>query len=285
MYDRFGGNSSSNFTTNNRTTINRNNIVHLLVDSFFMKKELTSVATFLVTSTSITPSFGWSFSENTIKRRYSSTRRDFIVGKLIGSAIIMQTKPALSANLPASTGADFSKTGTVEKLVPIVKFRTYLEECKILIQDASIDSSGNSSLSPALLKDVASLLNHIPTEEKLFKKIFDEYSDPVSYKQKYMDQNAFLVYYTKGFDGPNRDSIESGEIPRQTLQYGARNECWNAFDDLITEAKFGIVDGSSTKSEIFDLLNKTTSSFDRYLSIAPQGDSDKARASLPGLLQ
>jgi len=260
-----------------------------------MTKELTSIAAFFVASTLITPSLGWSFSgttnglKNTIKRRSSTTtRRDFIIGKLFGSGIFMhalEAKPAFSANLPASNGADLSNTGTVEKLAPIVKFRTYLEECNSLILDASIDSSGTSSLSPALLKEVVSLLNHIPTEEKSFKKIFDEYSDKVSYKQKYMDQNAFLVYYTKGFDGPNRDSIESGEIPRQTLQYGARNECWNAFDDLITEAKFGIVDGSSTKSEILDLLNKAISSFDRYLSIAPQGDPDKARASLLGLQQ
>ena len=43
----------------------------------------------------------------------------------------------------------------------------------------------------------------LPREEKAFKRVFDEYSDAVDYKTKFMDQNAFLVYYTRGFDGPD----------------------------------------------------------------------------------
>ena len=37
-------------------------------------------------------------------------------------------------------------------------------------------------------------LNNIPRDENDFKRLFDSYSTPVSYKQKFLDQNAFLVY-------------------------------------------------------------------------------------------
>ena len=54
------------------------------------------------------------------------------------------------------------------------------------------------------LKGVKTSLQQLPSGEKEFKRLFDEYSQGVSYKQVYLDQNAFLVYYTKGFDGPGR---------------------------------------------------------------------------------
>lgn len=247
-----------------------------------MKTTSSSIAALVVALNLIAQSLAWSFLKTATIKSTSSTRRGFLVEKLVSSAIFIQTldaTPALSANLPVSNGADLSKTGTVEKLVPIVNFRNSLEECKNLLLDGA-DATSVTSLSPALLNQVVLLLKNIPAEEKSLKKVFDEYSDPVSYKQKYMDQNAFLVYYTKGFDGLDRDSIESGEMPRQTLQYGARNECWNAFDDFMTEVNFGIKDGSSSKSDILDPLNKTISSFDRYLSIAPQGDLNRALAVL-----
>ena len=50
--------------------------------------------------------------------------------------------------------------------------------------------------------------NGPPKDEKSLKRLFDEYSSDVSYKQKYMDSNAFVVYYTKGFDGKDRPNIE-----------------------------------------------------------------------------
>jgi len=245
-----------------------------------MKKTSSCAAALIVALSLSTPSFAWSFSKNAlIKSTSNATRRGFLFEKLVSSVILIQTldaTPALSANLPESNGADLSKTGTVEKLVPIVSYRNSLEECKNLLLDGAGTSSG-TSLSPALLNRILMLLKYLPTDEKSVKKIFDEFSDPVSYKQKYLNQNAFLVYYTKGYDGPNRDSIESGEMPRQTLQYGARNECWNALDDFLIELNFGIKDHSSTRSDILDPLNKTISSFDRYLSIASQDDLDIAQ--------
>ena len=121
-----------------------------------------------------------------------------------------------------------------------------------------------------------SSLKAIPSEEVKFKRIFDEYSDPVSYKQKYMDQNAFLVYYSKGFDGPNRPSIEDGEVPKQTLQYGARNDAWTAFDDLVLEMQFARKEGS-TAHDISEILDRILRALNSYLSLVPSLDLVEAR--------
>lgn len=53
-----------------------------------------------------------------------------------------------------------------------------------------------------------------------------------------MDQNAFLVYYSKGFDGLGRPSIESDLPVKQTIQYGTRNDAWVAWDDFRAELAF-----------------------------------------------
>lgn len=208
---------------------------------------------------------------------YSRGRRDFFHLVTSSAIISIQTlnnpKSSIAANLPVSNGANLSKTGTIEKLIPIVNLKQSLQNAKVILTQPT----PNNDLSTDVLKEVESRLETIPSEEKNFKRYFDEYSDPVSYKQKYMDKNAFLVYYTEGYDGVGRDSIESGEIPRQTLQYGARNECWNAFEELIVEVKFAIKDGSSSRDDILGLLTKTIVAFDSYLSIAPKSDVDKAR--------
>ena len=66
----------------------------------------------------------------------------------------------------------------------------------------------------ANLQECETLLSKIPLIEKDFKKLFDEHSEGISYKQQFLDQNAFLVYYTKGFDGPGRPSIEEEDSNR-----------------------------------------------------------------------
>lgn len=143
----------------------------------------------------------------------------------------------------------------------------------------NVQGQGNTQaqLTKTQLEAISAAINNIPTNEKQFKKIFDEYSDPVSYKQKYMDSNAFLVYYTNGFDGPNRDSIEK-DIPKQTLQYGARNDVWNGFEELMDEMKFA--DASSSIRDVLLPLNKVIHSLDEYLSYAPKGDIQKAELQI-----
>eukprot|EP00593_Proboscia_inermis_P009516 CAMPEP_0171308770 /NCGR_PEP_ID=MMETSP0816-20121228/18873_1 /TAXON_ID=420281 /ORGANISM="Proboscia inermis, Strain CCAP1064/1" /LENGTH=114 /DNA_ID=CAMNT_0011791849 /DNA_START=367 /DNA_END=711 /DNA_ORIENTATION=+ len=105
--------------------------------------------------------------------------------------------------------------------------------------------------------------------------MFDEYSNPVSYKQKFLDQNAFLVYYTKGFDGPKRPSIEEGEVPIQTLQYGFRNDAWQAMDDLLSELDFGLTETIRT-DDLSKLIDRVISAVDSYISLAPSSQLDEA---------
>lgn len=99
----------------------------------------------------------------------------------------------------------------------------------------SMEKSIASNSPPFLL---AQLPATIPTDEKRFKALFDAYSDQVSFKQKFLDQNAFLVYYTKGFDGPGRPSIEADLPTKQPRQFGARNEAWVAWASFMAEVDY-----------------------------------------------
>lgn len=206
------------------------------------------------------------------------TRKEF-VGLAIGTGAlgntIIRPRPATASNLPSDTGANQSKTGTVEKLIPIVDFDKSLKEVRTILSISSENSS--QVVDQEYLRQISAILKKFPNDEKAFKRRFDEYSDPVSYKSKYLDSNAFLVYYTKGFDGTNRESIESGEMSKQILQYGARNEVWNAFDDMMVEIVFALKDGSSTFGDLLDLLNKVIGSLDVYIKLAPIDDVQSAR--------
>jgi hypothetical protein len=181
----------------------------------------------------------------------------------------LQPHHASAANLPKSTGADLSKTGTVQTLVPIVQMRAALLKEKGTLQQAKApDVELFRSLSETLLLK-------IPNNEDAFKKRFDEYSIPVSYKQKYMEKNAFLVYYTKGFDGPNRPSIETPDALEdiQKNQYGARNDAWSAIDDLYAELTFA--DG--TLDDVVKPLARALNAMDGYLQLAPKAQLDEAQ--------
>ena len=101
---------------------------------------------------------------------------------------------AFARNLPEATGATGTSRGMITALRPIVNMQSTVRQAVALLPDLSACQNA---------------LRSIPTDEKSFKRIFDEYSEGVSYKQVYKDQNAFVVYYTKGFDGPNRPSIEA----------------------------------------------------------------------------
>jgi hypothetical protein len=110
----------------------------------------------------------------------------------------------VAKNLPDSNGASSLKRGTLQALAPIKLIRTAFKEC-----EASTSSSGNT-FAASQLKLCQDEFAKLPGNEKEFKRIFDEYSEGISYKQRYLDSNAFLVYYSKGFDGVNRPSIETG---------------------------------------------------------------------------
>jgi hypothetical protein len=124
------------------------------------------------------------------------------------------------------------------------------------------------------LDTVASSLRKLPLEEKAFKRLFDEYSQGVSYKQRYLDKNAFLVYYSGGFDGPGRASIES-EDPKELLQkaqYGFRNDAWVALDEARSEIEYlAGQNGGTGTADLRDLrkaLAQLTEAFKQYLALS-----------------
>ena len=182
---------------------------------------------------------------------------------------------ANAANLPESYGADLSKTGTIETLVPIVRMESKLKKAEDLLAPLDADSEVPKS-TLRNLKEVLALGNKdgIPADEASIKKLFDAYSNPVSYKQRFMDSNAFLVYYTKGFDGPGRPSIESGDIPLQVLQYGARNDFWISFHEFLDELQYDITtsNNDSVVGDIRTPLQKSLDALYSFMKLAPEED-------------
>ena len=102
-------------------------------------------------------------------------------------------------NLPISNGASGVNRGTAVTLVPILQLKNAI--------DIAIGELPN-------IPKCEAIFSRIPLIEKDFKKLFDEHSEGISYKQQFLDQNAFLVYYTRGFDGPGRPSIEDEDSAR-----------------------------------------------------------------------
>lgn len=205
------------------------------------------------------------------------------------------SSPAHSRNLPENYGADLSKTGDFSKLVPIISMKESLLPAKSLLS-TSRNEMKNGNISTEDAKALLDLISrctktYIPENESDFKKNFDEYSDPIGYKEKFMDNNAFLVYYTNGYDGPNRKKLEdSSYVSKQSLQYGARNDAWSAWNDVLSEISyirkssniFGSASSSSslyvdsTYEDVLEPLTKTLGALDQYLLLAPEEDVKKA---------
>ena len=210
-------------------------------------------------------------------------RRKFLDSLLV-SAMAVATgipQPSLARNLPTSTGADTSQTGTLQALIPIVNLRDSLSSLLQLTKS----SKNTEQVQQFLLEN-----STIPKDEILFKRIFDTYSNKVSYKQQFLDSNAFLVYYTQGFDGPNRPNIEREEREqqigssgsqsdvvneKQTLQFGLRNDAWIAWENCLLESTY-YIDGDDD-NDFIDYLNKTIKAVDAYLSLAPPDDLKQAQ--------
>jgi hypothetical protein len=194
-------------------------------------------------------------------------------------------EPAAARNLPTSTGADTSQTGTLATLLPIVALRQSLERVQEQRNDdRSIAAAATTTATTNSQQTILSLLlETIPQQEIPFKRLFDAYSNRVSYKQTFMDQNAFLVYYSKGFDGPGRPTLEAAgpedweRDQRQTLQFGARNDAWIAWEECLVEFKYIMID----KDNDFDVtLAKIIQAVDSYLALAPPQDVKQAKERL-----
>lgn len=193
---------------------------------------------------------------------------------VVGSIFCGMPEISRARNLPESTGADESKSGSPEALIPLVTLNSSLLKAKEMLKDSPLDD-----LRSALLRD-------IPSVEKDFKRLFDDYSARVSYKQRFLDQNAFLVYYTQGYDGPNRPSIETStpEEELQTRQFGARNDAWIAWEELQAELGYQVrLDrGEQTRDDLNQLIAKLSESVERYLAFAPKQDVLDAQDALRG---
>jgi hypothetical protein len=168
------------------------------------------------------------------------------------------SRPALAANLPYVATSDLSKVGTVDSLLPIITLLDSLQKLKAELQqnpEAFLQRPLNSEL---------------PASEQSFKEIFDSYSDPVSYKQRFLDQNAFLVYYTRGFDGPGRPSIDQDVNVRQTQQYGYRNEAWVAYEEFLSEIRYSRQHPEEFEAtDVLRPLVNAIGSIEGYLTVAP----------------
>ena len=218
------------------------------------------------------------------RRRALGNVASLLVGSVPLQAVLAgKPGPARAANLPKSTGADLSGVGTVEALVPVVRIESALRSAATGLEQIMEGSSSSTPVSTEALDVLTAALKDVPSDEMAFKRAFDSYSDPVSYKQKFMDQNAFLVYYTGGYDGPGRARMEEGdELPRQTLQYGARNDAWAALDDLLVELKFArkAQDGSSTVGDLISPARRAAGAVGSYLLLAPASDVKEARTMM-----
>ena len=228
-------------------------------------------------------------------------------GRVIAAAVVFATTifssdnekmqfTALARNLPEYNGATGAKRGTAAALQPILKMNENIDKALEFVSLKSnnfpygcVNNGGN------ICKVVYQFLD---SSEKDFKRLFDEYSEGVSYKQQYLDKNAFLVYYTQGFDGVNRESIESdsdGSMAKMTMQYGYRNDAWVAMNDAISELKYiqetlqsmsnSDSDGTyniieESKTDLIKALKSTSLSIQQYISLVPSEQLAEAKSLL-----
>lgn len=219
------------------------------------------------------------------------------------ASVFLAASQAQARNLPESTGATGDARGSVAALVPIVSLESALLAATAAVSARTLDSA-------------AKALNASPASERDFKRVFDEYSADVSYKQRYMDSNAFVVCptrrlatrapspeprangererprfaqwrasafvdYTKGYDGPGRKSIEDDPAAeRQTKQFGYRNDVWTNVDDARAEVKYLLTDGKGESTKDLELmLQRAGVALTSYIELAPPADIAEARAS------
>ena len=168
---------------------------------------------------------------------------------------LLHPPPTLARNLPQSNGASAINRGQPSSLVPILKIKQIVEQASQQTDD---------------LIACAQLLHQIPSKEGEFKKLFDEHSEGISYKQVFMDQNGFLVYYTQGFDGPGRPTIEQDDDStiREKAQFGARNDAWVSVDEALSEAEYLLSNPTDTdRSDLRKSLRLVSQALTEYVSL------------------
>lgn len=153
-------------------------------------------------------------------------RRSFVHG-LVLTSLACQAHGAWASSLPVDNGASGAKKGTQEALDAVLALNDHLRRARAAAEREDIDGC-------------LAALSHVPADERAFKRVFDEYAEAPSFKTRWKDQNAFIVYYSRGFDGSNRPRLGSREeevadpqLVRQSNQFAYRNQAWLGVDDAI----------------------------------------------------
>ena len=103
----------------------------------------------------------------------TTSRRDILQSIMISCTCL--SSPSIAANLPSSTGADLSNTGSIDTLIPIVAIQHSLKDAKILLTKSKEEST--SLVSPEMCSTLLhSFAKTIPRDETAFKRVFDAYS-------------------------------------------------------------------------------------------------------------
>ena len=103
------------------------------------------------------------------------TRRAWAARCAGGCAAAAWPAAARARNLPEDTGASGDKRGTVDALAAVARVQ------------ATVDAAAAAARAGDVRRCAAGL-GALPRDEKAFKRVFDEYSDAVDYKTKFMDQ-------------------------------------------------------------------------------------------------
>jgi hypothetical protein len=242
----------------------------------------------IIPATSYDDNFDTPVTDDVAILRFHDDRRALCLAfmtttTLSGILFFTTTHPAHARNLPTSNGAETSQLGTIDALVPIVQLRNNLRTLNQSLHEVYSHREEDTSNDDPLN---AAIVSSIPNREQEFKRLFDAYSDQVSYKQKFLDQNAFLVYYTGGYDGPGRKKLEEDLVnERQTLQFGSRNDAWVAWENFLVERDYyyvqkrrikagskSIEEDEDSFSEMINYLSEATEALDVYLKLAPLED-------------
>eukprot|EP00587_Corethron_hystrix_P010708 CAMPEP_0113321328 /NCGR_PEP_ID=MMETSP0010_2-20120614/14853_1 /TAXON_ID=216773 ORGANISM="Corethron hystrix, Strain 308" /NCGR_SAMPLE_ID=MMETSP0010_2 /ASSEMBLY_ACC=CAM_ASM_000155 /LENGTH=211 /DNA_ID=CAMNT_0000179433 /DNA_START=301 /DNA_END=939 /DNA_ORIENTATION=+ /assembly_acc=CAM_ASM_000155 len=132
----------------------------------------------------------------------------------------------------------------------------------------------------------------IRSDASVFLRTFDALSVPKSYRQSYMENNAFLVYYTGGYDGPGRPRMEEYVTDAEDMhakQAALRNDAWAAVDVLVAELNY-VTKADLTAMSPSDIaeswivissnLEEASKAVESFLNLVPQQFVKEARESV-----
>lgn len=143
--------------------------------------------------------------------------------------------------------------------VPILKISEELNQCKSLLNELSTIKDVQP-LAVRLLKDIKDVLDSSEFQDKIFKKIFNRYSDNIFYSNS--DQaNLYLG---------------GGSLPdsRQTQQYMLRNDVLTGIQNVRDDVYGLLTNGLDEQSleDALDDVNSCLSSLEEYMSLCDPQD-------------